>query len=116
MTTMSLASGCPQRWFVPRLSPVLSLLLLCAPPVGAGPAPTSPQAEFQRQHPCPANDARSGDCPGYVIAYVVPRCLGGPDDPYNMRWLTVAEVKARIATDVSRCPRNNGQVDTRLTL
>ncbi len=116
MTTMSLASGCAHRWFVPRLSLGLSLLLLGAPPVLAGPPPTSSQAEFQRQHPCPANDARSGDCPGYVIDYVVPRCLGGPDDPYNMRWQTVAEVKARIATDVSRCPRSNGQVDTRFTL
>ena len=116
MATMSLAKGCAHPWVVSRLSPVLSLLVLGAPLVLAGPPPPSPQAEFQRLHPCPANDARSGDCPGYVIDYVVPRCLGGPDDPYNMRWLTVAEVKARIATDVSRCPRNSGQVDTRFTL
>ena len=116
MATMSLAKGCAHPRVVQRLAPVLSLLALGAPLALAGPTPPSPQAEFQRLNPCPANDARSGDCPGYVIDYVVPRCLGGPDEPYNMRWQTVAEVKARIATDVSRCPRNSGQVDTRFTL
>jgi hypothetical protein len=116
MTTMSLAKGCLLRWLVPLLALSLSLLLLATPLVFAGPPPTSAQADFQRLHPCPANDARSGDCPGYVIVYVVPRCIGGPDDAYNMRWQTLAEAKARIAADVGRCPRSIGQVDTRFTL
>jgi hypothetical protein len=116
MTTPSLARGYVLRWFGLLLSLLLlSLLLLGSPLAFAGPPPSA-QADFQRLHPCPANDARSGDCPGYVIDHVVPRCIGGPDDAYNMRWQTLAEAKARIAAEARRCPRNVGQVDTRFTL
>jgi hypothetical protein len=118
MTTMLLARRSVPSWLAPLLL-LLSLLLLASPPASAGPPPTSSaQADFQRLHPCPANDARRGDCPGYVIDYVVPRCMGGPDDPYNMRWQTLAEAKARIASDARRCPssQTTDQVDTRLTV
>jgi hypothetical protein len=116
MTTMPLA----RRSGLPRIAPLLLplSLLIGASQASAGPPATSAaQADFQRLHPCPANDARLGDCPGYVIDYVVPRCMGGPDEPYNMRWQTLAEAKARIAADARRCPtpRNADQVDTRLT-
>jgi hypothetical protein len=117
MTTMLLA----RRSVLPRLAPLLlplSLLLLGVPRASAGPPTNSAaQADFQRLHPCPANDARLGECPGYVIDYVVPRCMGGPDEPYNMRWQTLDEAKARIAADARRCPtpRTVEQVDTRLT-
>lgn len=116
MTTMLLA----RRSVLPWLAPLLSLLLLLLGASGAAagpPATSSAQADFQRLHPCPANDARLGECPGYVIDYVVPRCLGGPDDAYNMRWQTLAEAKARIASEARRCPpsRTVDQVDTRLT-
>jgi hypothetical protein len=116
MTTMSLAKGYLLRWLVPLLALSLSLLLLATPRVLADPPAPSARADFQRLHPCPANDARSGDCPGYVIVYVVPRCIGGPDDAYNMRWQTLAEAKARITADAGRCPRSVDQVDTRFTL
>jgi hypothetical protein len=96
----------------------LSLLLLASPEVFAQPPVTPAQAEFQRLHPCPANDARQGDCPGYVIDYVVPLCVGGPDVAYNMRWQTLAEAKARDAVAARRCPtlRKEGQVETRLVV
>ena len=112
MATMLLA----RRSALPTLAPLL--LLIGAPPASSGPpAISAAQADFQRLNPCPANDARLGECPGYVIDYVVPRCMGGPDEPYNMRWQTLAEAKARIAADARRCPapRTVEQVDTRLT-
>jgi hypothetical protein len=97
-------------------SALLFMLVLAAPEAFAGPAVTAAQAEFQRLHPCPANDARQGDCPGYLIDYVVPLCLGGPDVAYNMRWQTVTEAKARDAVAVRRCPasRKDGELETRL--
>jgi len=115
MTQMPLARrSAPPRlglWSLPLA------LLLGSPLASAGPPATPAQADFQRLHPCPANDARLGDCPGHVIDYIVPRCMGGPDDPYNMRWQTLADAKARIAAAASRCPapRTSEQVDTRLT-
>jgi hypothetical protein len=111
MTALPIAAWSPPAWLTLPLA-----LLLGSPEVVAGPPVSSAQADFQRLHPCPANNARSGDCPGYVIDYVVPRCLGGPDDPYNMRWQTVAEVKARDAVAVRRCPatRSDGQLQVRL--
>jgi hypothetical protein len=114
MTALQLAASNPAAW----LAPALALWVIGSPEVIAGPPVTSAQAEFQRLHPCPANNARSGECPGYVIDYVVPRCLGGPDDPYNMRWQTLAEAKAKDAVAVRRCPtlRIDGQVQTRVIL
>jgi len=43
--------------------------------------------------------------------------MGGPDDPYNMRWQTLAEAKARIAAAARRCPapRTSDPDDTRLS-
>ena len=53
------------------------------------------RAEFQRQHPCPANGARRGPCPGYVVDHVTPLACGGIDAPANMQWQTVADGKAK---------------------
>ena len=54
---------------------------------------TSASAEFKRKHPCPATGYRYGPCGGYVIDHVVPLARGGPDEPSNMRWQTVAEAR-----------------------
>jgi len=114
MKQMPLARRSVPPWLVLW---TLALLLLASPAASAGPPVTPAQADFQRLHPCPANDARLGECPGYVIDYVVPRCMGGPDDPYNMRWQTLAEAKARIAAAARRCPapRTSDPDDTRLS-
>jgi len=52
-------------------------------------------AEFKRMHPCPANGAPSGPCPGYVVDHVIPLCYCGADEPGNMQWQTVAEAKEK---------------------
>jgi len=44
--------------------------------------------EFQREHPCPLTGRQTGKCPGYVIDHRIALCVGGKDDPTNMRWQT----------------------------
>jgi hypothetical protein len=88
----------------PVLAAALSLLAFGSQAVDAVSPGAVAQAEFQRLHPCPANDARAGSCPGYVIEHVVPLCLGGPDVAYNLRWQTVDEAKMNEVRDTRRCP------------
>lgn len=52
-------------------------------------------AQFKRLNPCPANGARSGPCPGYVVDHVIPLCHCGADEPSNMQWQTVEEAKVK---------------------
>ena len=63
------------------------------------------RAEFQRQHPCPANSKARGACPGYVVDHVKPLCAGGADDPSNMQWQTVADAKAKDKLERQQCRR-----------
>ena len=50
---------------------------------------------FKHEHPCPANDKKSGPCPGYVIDHIKPLACGGEDAPSNMQWQTIEEGKAK---------------------
>ena len=97
-----------------RFAAVSTMLACGSPQATATPPSPAAQAEFQRLHPCPANDARASDCPGYVIEHVVPLCLGGPDVAYNLRWQTVAEAKMNEVRDTRRCPapRREGESAT----
>jgi hypothetical protein len=95
----------------------LSAALLGSPEASARPRSEPAQAEFQRLNPCPANDARRGTCPGYVIGHVVPLCLGGPDVAYNMRWQPIAEAKAKdVPAAQCRTLRNEAASATSLDL
>ncbi|WP_427500783.1 HNH endonuclease signature motif containing protein [Methylomonas sp. MED-D] len=58
---------------------------------------------FKREHPCPANGANHGPCPGYVIDHVTPLACGGADDPSNMQWQTEAEGKAKDKWERKDC-------------
>jgi len=44
-------------------------------------------AAFKRQHPCPANGATSGACPGWAMDHIVPLVCGGCDEVSNLQWL-----------------------------
>jgi hypothetical protein len=57
----------------------------------------SPAAKhaFRSAHPCPATGRTTGACKGYVIDHVVALKRGGPDQPSNMQWQTVADAKAK---------------------
>lgn len=52
-------------------------------------------AAFKRAHPCPANGARVGACPGWAIDHVIPLVCGGCDHVSNMQWLPAASKSAR---------------------
>lgn len=57
------------------------------------------KAAFEREHPCPSTGKTSGRCPGYVVDHVRALECGGPDDPSNMQWQTVADGKAKDETE-----------------
>lgn len=61
------------------------------------------RSEFQRHHPCPANGATRGACPGYVRDHIVPLCAGGSDTPGNMQWQTIADAKAKDRAEQALC-------------
>lgn len=60
---------------------------------------------FHRTHPCPANGATRGACPGYVVDHVVPLCAGGADHPSNMQWQTAAAGKFKDIRERAQCRR-----------
>ncbi|MBW8848006.1 MAG: HNH endonuclease [Burkholderiales bacterium] len=60
-------------------------------------------AQFKRAHPCPANGATKGSCPGYVVDHVVPLCAKGADAPHNMQWQTVDEAKRKDRDERTQC-------------
>lgn len=64
---------------------------------------SSAKADFKREHPCPANGARSGPCGRWVIDHVVPLCAGGPDKASNMQWQTVPDAKVKDRLERQQC-------------
>jgi len=40
---------------------------------------------------------------GYQIDHIVPLCLGGPDCPCNMQYLTISDHKIKTARDITAC-------------
>lgn len=57
------------------------------------------RSAFTRQHPCPSTGKTSGRCPGNVVDHKIALECGGPDDPSNMQWQTVADGKAKDKTE-----------------
>ena len=99
-------TGLASREALARLR--FSCLVACAAAAtlaspGASAGPRLAEVEFQRLNPCPANNAREGDCPGYAIQHVVPLCLGGPDVAYNLRWQRLADLKRNEVADARDC-------------
>ena len=60
---------------------------------------------FQREHPCPANGAARGKCPGWVIDHVKALACGGADKPSNMQWQTVQAAKEKDKWERVGCSR-----------
>ena len=58
---------------------------------------------FKRHSACPANGARAGKCPGYVVDHIRPLCAGGPDTPANMQWQTLADSKIKDREENREC-------------
>lgn len=60
-------------------------------------------AYFKATNPCPANGARRGPCPGYIVDHVKPLACGGPDRPTNMQWQTKVDAKAKDRWELRGC-------------
>jgi hypothetical protein len=63
------------------------------------------RALFVKSHPCPANGATRGRCPGYVVDHIKPLCAGGSDHPSNMQWQTVADGKLKDREERKMCSK-----------
>ncbi len=60
---------------------------------------------FRKLNPCPATGKTAGACPGWVVDHRIPLCAGGPDDPRNMAWSTVADGKWKDGIERQLCAR-----------
>jgi hypothetical protein len=58
---------------------------------------------FRAAQPCPVTGKTHGACPGYVVDRLIPVVCGGVDAPSNMRWLTMAEARAKAKWDRIGC-------------
>lgn len=61
---------------------------------------------FKKLHPCPATQKSYGPCPGYIVDHIIALACGGPDDPSNMQWQTVADAKAKDKWERKGCAKN----------
>lgn len=61
------------------------------------------RAEFMRSNPCPSTGATRGACPGYQADHKTPLCIGGKDEPANLRWITVQDHKVKSKSDMRLC-------------
>jgi hypothetical protein len=82
---------------------LLTLVGLAAPPALGAQGSRLAEAQFRAANPCPVTGQSQGPCTGYVIDRVIPLVCGGADQPDNMRWITVAEAKAKAKWERIGC-------------
>lgn len=78
------------------------------PVLAASEAQAAEVSVFRESNPCPSTGSRTGACPGHEIDHVIPRCLGGPDNAYNMQWRTTAQYREQARTNAKACPASRG--------
>jgi hypothetical protein len=61
------------------------------------------RAAFQKYNSCPSTGRRTGECPGYRIAYRVALCAGGQDRWTNMVWLSEPAAREKVRGDAAAC-------------
>jgi hypothetical protein len=86
----------------------LLLFIALAAPAFSCPEPLRSREvprQFMLHHPCPANGATHGACPGWVRDHIIPLCAGGSDTVANMQWQTVADAKAKDILERRECGR-----------
>lgn len=83
-----------------RSALAIALVLMASAALGKTSRSHEAKAAFQRAHPCPSTGHTSGSCPGYTIDHRIALCVGGKDEPANMRW---QENRASFAKDKWEC-------------
>jgi hypothetical protein len=99
-TSLEVVARIPSAGF---LGPLLILAALTAHPALGADGSRVAEAQFRAANPCPVTGKAQGPCAGYVVDRVIPLVCGGADHPDNMRWLTVAEAKAKAKWERIGC-------------
>lgn len=86
-----------------RLQVLIAVAALSTSAVDAAPRSPSLRAHFQRLHPCPANGAPTGPCPGFEVDHRTALICGGRDELPNLQWLSIAEHRAKTRAEVQLC-------------
>ena len=66
----------------------IALALAFSPAYAKQPRNKEAIREFRATHPCPSTGRYAGHCTGWIIDHRVALCVGGVDEPTNMRWQT----------------------------
>lgn len=86
---------------------VIVLLVLTATCAAALPRDKTERDRFVRDHPCPANGATRGPCPGYEVDHKKALMNGGEDKPRNMEWQKKSDHKEKTRQDVHECKQSS---------
>lgn len=79
-------------------------LLVFVPPSDARPPRTQAAVtDFRLANPCPVTGRPTGNCPGYVVDYVVPPCADGENSADNLRWQTLAQARSNGSWEREYC-------------
>jgi len=104
-----------RRYFfvtIHRFRPYILLLVFASVAAPASQAaqsrrPTNGEIYFRLANPCPSTGDTAGACPGYVIDHIIPTVCGGPEEPANMRWQTLAQAKEKDRWERIGCRRGH---------
>lgn len=58
---------------------------------------------FEKTTPCPVTKFAQSGCTGYRTVYVDPLCHGGKDNPANVKWLPIPDMKRKEIEDQALC-------------
>jgi hypothetical protein len=86
---------------------VIALVCGVATPASAAQSrrPSNAEILFRLANPCPGTGERHGACAGYVVDRIIPIACGGPEEPSNMQWQTLAEAKEKDRWEMIGCRR-----------
>lgn len=66
---------------------------------------------FRQHHICPATQAMTPKCPGYVVDHIVPLACHGLDHESNMQYQTIVDGKAKDRWEILAFCRSTGNID-----
>lgn len=85
---------------------IIGILAALLPGVGEAKSYRDPEVRraFMKIHPCPSTGKTRGKCPGFQVDHRWPRCYyDGPDEIWNMQWLSIEAHREKTKLDVKVC-------------